>query len=51
MVCDEMNGTWNPRNNTCNIQVYVDAICYRVTKENGKWVLDSKKYVYPILCH
>ena len=34
IICDEMSGTWSPANNTCNLQVFVDAICYRLTKEN-----------------
>lgn len=43
-ACDALSGVWNAYKNECIITRYLNKICYRVTYQDGKFVLDTSSY-------
>ena len=39
-MCGSMGGSWSSSSRICTVTKYLNELCYRVIKENGKWQLD-----------
>ena len=39
-MCGSMGGSWSSSSRRCTVTKYLNELCYRVIKENGKWQLD-----------
>ena len=38
--CKSKGGSWSSSTRRCTVIKYLNELCYRVIKENGKWQLD-----------
>ena len=39
--CSNKGGKWDHSSRECIVTMYLNEVCYRVTRRQNKWVLDS----------
>lgn len=44
--CNNKGGSWSSSSKRCTVTKYLNELCYRVIKENGKWQLDIPAYAF-----